>query len=166
VKTMTHEVRAANGELILVEDFGGPTGKPVLVHAGGPGSRRLFRPDAQYAAREYGLRLLSYDRPGYWGRPRKQGRVIADAAEDVQRIAAALGIERLGMWGFSGGGAYALACAVPLPELVAGVAVFAGFAPYGSPPMFPASRRTSSRTRTTRTSNTTTARPPAHGSAS
>jgi len=37
------------------------------------------------------------------------------------------------MWGFSGGGAYALACAVLLPELVAGAAVFAGFAPYGAP---------------------------------
>jgi pimeloyl-ACP methyl ester carboxylesterase len=133
METVTHVVPGADGELISVEEFGAPDGKPVLVHPGSPGSRRLFRPDAELAARRYGLRLLSYDRPGYRGRPRREGRRIADAAADVRSLAAALGIERLGMWGFSGGGSYALACAAVLPELVTGAAVFAGFAPYGAP---------------------------------
>ncbi|MFI5698398.1 alpha/beta fold hydrolase [Kribbella sp. NPDC051586] len=105
----------------------------MLVHPGSPGSRRLFRPDAELAARVFGLRLLSYDRPGYGGRPRHKNRRIADASNDVDSIAKALGIERLGIWGFSGGGSYALACAALLPELVTGAAVFACFAPYGSP---------------------------------
>ena len=39
----------------------------------------------------------------------------------------------MGTWGFSGGGCYALACAATLPELITGAAVFASFAPYGSP---------------------------------
>jgi len=43
-----------------------------------------------------------------------------------------LRIERLGVWGFSGGGCYALACAALLPDLVTGAAVFASFAPYGA----------------------------------
>jgi pimeloyl-ACP methyl ester carboxylesterase len=133
METVTHVVPGADGELISVEEFGAPDGKPVLVHPGSPGSRRLFRPDAELAARRYGLRLLSYDRPGYRGRPRREGRRIADAAADVRSLAAALGIDRLGMWGFSGGGSYALACAAVLPELVTGAAVFAGFAPYGAP---------------------------------
>jgi pimeloyl-ACP methyl ester carboxylesterase len=133
MKAATHVARGVDDELIQVEEFGEPDGMPVLVHAGSPGSRRLFRPDAELAARGFGLRLLSYDRPGYGGRPRRQGRRIADAVIDVRCIAEALGIGRLGVWGFSGGGAYALACAALLPELVTGAAVFASFAPYGSP---------------------------------
>ncbi|MEJ7706746.1 MAG: alpha/beta hydrolase [Nocardioidaceae bacterium] len=108
-------------------------GLPVLVHHGSPGSRRLFEPDVEVAAREFGLRLFSYDRPGYGGRPPRPGRRIADAITDVRLVAEALGIERLGVWGFSGGGSYALACAALLPDLVTGAAVFASFAPYGSP---------------------------------
>ena len=133
MKATAHVVPGADGELIRVEEFGEPDGKPVLVHPGSPGSRRRFRPYAELAARGFGLRLLSYDRPGYGGRPRRRDRRIADAVIDVRCIAGALRIERLAVWGFSGGGAYALACAALLPELVTGAAVFASFAPYGSP---------------------------------
>lgn len=129
----TCAIPGEDGSVIRIEEFGEFQGKPILAHPGSPGSRRLFRPDAELAARQFGLRLLSYDRPGYGGRPRREGRRIADAVADVRCIAAALGIERMGIWGFSGGGPYALACAVLLPELVTGAAVFASFAPYGSP---------------------------------
>jgi pimeloyl-ACP methyl ester carboxylesterase len=133
MEATTRVVAGADGETIRVEEFGESDGKPVLVHPGTPGSRRLFRPDAELAAREYGLRLLSYDRPGYGGRPHRSDRRVADAITDIRAIARALGIQRMGIWGFSGGGCYALACAAVLPELVTGAAVFASFAPYGSP---------------------------------
>ena len=96
MRAATQVARGADNELIQVEEFGEPDGTPVLVHPGSPGSRRLFRPDAELAAREFGLRLLSYDRPGYGGRPRREGRRVADATLDVRRIAEALGIARLG----------------------------------------------------------------------
>ncbi|HEY1574753.1 MAG TPA: alpha/beta hydrolase [Pseudonocardiaceae bacterium] len=132
MRTITRPVRGAAGDTIHVDEFGPPDGRPVLVHAGSPGSRRIYRPDAELAS-ECGLRLVSYDRPGYHGRPRQEGRRIGDAATDVRRIADALGIDRLGVWGLSGGGSHALACAALLPDLVTGAAVFASFAPYGSP---------------------------------
>lgn len=127
----TRVVPVPNGQSIHVEELGDPDGTPVLVHHGSPGSRRLFQPDAQLAAR-FGLRLMSYDRPGYGERPRQSGRSIADVVLDVGAIAEALGIQRLGVWGASGGGCYALACAALLRDLVTGAAVFATFAPYGS----------------------------------
>jgi pimeloyl-ACP methyl ester carboxylesterase len=133
MEATTHRVPAEDGAMLVVEEFGEPAGKPVLVHHGSPGSRRLYRPDADLAATRYGLRLLSYDRPGYGGRPRRQGRRVADAIPDVRSIAAARDIGRLGIWGLSGGGCYALACAALLPDLVTGAAVFASFASYGSP---------------------------------
>jgi pimeloyl-ACP methyl ester carboxylesterase len=52
---------------------------------------------------------------------------------DVRAIAGALGIERLAVWGYSGGGPHALACAALLPDLVSAVATFASVAPFDAP---------------------------------
>jgi pimeloyl-ACP methyl ester carboxylesterase len=46
-------------------------------------------------------------------------------------VADALGYGRLGIWGISGGGPYALACAALLPDLAIAVAAVASVAPYG-----------------------------------
>ena len=44
--------------------------------------------------------------PGYGGSTPQPGRSIADCAGDVRAICAALEIDRLAMWGGSGGGAH------------------------------------------------------------
>jgi pimeloyl-ACP methyl ester carboxylesterase len=90
---------------------------------GMPNSRLLYEP-WQRAAERQAIRLISYDRPGYGGSDPDPGRSVASGAGDVRTIAPALGIERLAVWGMSGGGPYALACAALLPDLVAAVAVF------------------------------------------
>jgi pimeloyl-ACP methyl ester carboxylesterase len=112
----------------VVED-GDPAGQPILVHNGMPNSRLLYPPSVELARRQ-GVRMISYDRPGYGGSDPKPGRPIADGAADVEDIAASLEISRLGVWGISGGGPYALACAALLPELVPAVGVLASIAPY------------------------------------
>jgi pimeloyl-ACP methyl ester carboxylesterase len=94
-------------------------------------SRHLYGPNVADAAAR-GLRLISYDRPGYGGSAPHPGRVVADCAGDVRAICAALGIDRLVMWGWSAGGPHALACAALLPDLVAAVASLASPAPYGA----------------------------------
>jgi hypothetical protein len=48
-------------------------------------------------------------RPGYGGSTAHPGYTVASAAQDVRAIADALGSDRLGIWGISGGGPYALA---------------------------------------------------------
>lgn len=99
--------RCACWEMIRVEEFGEPDGKPVLVRQG---------------ARDHG---------GCSGRTRSWR--IVDAITDIRCIAGALGIQRMGIWGSSGGSCYSLVCAAMLPELVTGAVVFASFAPYGLP---------------------------------
>lgn len=84
------------------------------------------------SAERFGIRLISYDRPGYGGSTRQAGRTIADCAADVRAIAAGLGIDRLAVWGISGGGPHALACAALLSELVPAVGVLASPAPWGA----------------------------------
>jgi pimeloyl-ACP methyl ester carboxylesterase len=96
-----------------------------------PNSRLLFAPDVRSAQR-LGIRLISYDRPGYGGSTRWPGRSVADCAEDVRAIARALDIDRLGVWGISGGGPHAIACAALLPDLVMSVGVLASVAPWGA----------------------------------
>jgi pimeloyl-ACP methyl ester carboxylesterase len=128
---MDYMVRTSDGRMLAVEETGDPAGKPLLVHMGTPDSRHLYGPNVEDASQR-GLRLISYDRPGYGGSTPQPGRTVADCAADVRAICAALGIERLVMWGISGGGPHVLACAALLPDLVAAAASLASPAPYGA----------------------------------
>jgi pimeloyl-ACP methyl ester carboxylesterase len=126
---MERTVRTPDGRVLAVQESGDPTGSPVLVHNGTPMSRLLYGPNVADAA-EKGLRLISYDRPGYGGSTPQPGRSVADCAADVRSICAALGIGKLAMWGLSGGGPRVLACAALLPDMVTAAASLASFAPY------------------------------------
>jgi len=122
-------VHVGDGRTLLIEEGGDPTGQPVLVHAGTPSSRHLYRPHLR-DAEERGIRLISYDRPGYGGSTAMPGRAIADCAADVLAIIDALSIERIAVWGISGGGPHALACAALLPDRVVAAACLASPAPF------------------------------------
>lgn len=126
-----HRVAVGDGRVLQVLERGHPDGKPVLVHNGTPSSRLIYEPDVRLAER-HGIRLISYDRPGYGGSTAQPGRTVADCAQDVSAIASRLGIERLAIWGISGGGPHALACAALLPDLVPAVGVLASVAPWGA----------------------------------
>jgi pimeloyl-ACP methyl ester carboxylesterase len=121
-------VQTPDGRTLAVEEAGDPNGRPVMVHEGTPNSRHLYPPAAIDAAAR-GLRLISYDRPGYGGSTAHPGRTVADCAADVRAICAELGIDRLAMWGISGGGPRVLACAALLPDLVTAAASLASLAP-------------------------------------
>ena len=124
-------VTVPDGRTLALEIAGDPEGKPVLAHMGTPNSRHIYEANA-FDAHSRGIKLISYDRPGYGGSTPQPGRRIADCAADVRAICDALSIERLGIWGISGGGPHALACAALLPDLVAGVASLASLAPFGA----------------------------------
>jgi pimeloyl-ACP methyl ester carboxylesterase len=132
VEVETRSIRAADGRELCVETAGVVSGRPVLVHNGTPNSRHLYGPWVADANRR-GIWLISYDRPGYGGSTPDPGHTVADGAADVRAITEALGIDRLAIWGLSGGGPYALACAALLPGLVVAAATVGSVAPYGAP---------------------------------
>lgn len=126
----TRTIPAGDGRELCVEMAGDPRGRPILVHGGSPNSRHLYSGWIADAGKK-SIRLISYDRPGYGASTAHPGHTVASGAQDVRAIAEALGHDRLGIWGISGGGPYALACAALLPEMVVAVGVVASVAPYG-----------------------------------
>ena len=122
-------VRTRDGRALTYEEHGDPSGKPVILMHGTPGSRLGPIPRA---SRLYplGVRVITYDRPGYGGSDHLPERSVAHAAADVADLADALGIERFAVVGRSGGGPHALACAALLPDRVVRVAALVSVAPY------------------------------------
>ncbi|MFZ0545929.1 MAG: alpha/beta hydrolase [Candidatus Promineifilaceae bacterium] len=127
--TVERVIVLEDGRKLHVCEAGRPDGVPVLVLHGTPGSNLVLTKWVE-DAQSRGIRLISYDRPGYGGSTRDPGRSVASAAEDVAAIARQLDLERLGVWGFSGGGPHSLACAALLPDLVAAAGVIASPTPY------------------------------------
>jgi pimeloyl-ACP methyl ester carboxylesterase len=122
-------VKAPDGRTLTVYEGGDPNGVPVLVQNGTPGSGLLYGQHVR-DAEEKGIRLISYDRPGYGGSSRLAGRSVADCAADIAGICDALGVGRFCTWGVSGGGPHALATAALLPDCVAAAAALAPIAPF------------------------------------
>ncbi len=101
----------------------------MLVYHGTPGSSLFYEPHLRDAEKE-GIRLFSYDRPGYGGSTRNKSRNVAACAEDAAAVCDVLGIERFCLWGISGGGPHALATAALLPDRVVAAAALAPVAPF------------------------------------
>jgi pimeloyl-ACP methyl ester carboxylesterase len=75
------------------------------------------------------VRLIAPDRPGLGRSSRQPGRGLADWPDDVRALADALGIDRFGAVGVSGGGPHALACAWKIPERLSVCGTVSGVAP-------------------------------------
>jgi pimeloyl-ACP methyl ester carboxylesterase len=126
-------VTVADGRVLAYEQVGDPGGKPVFVLHGTPGSRLSSLLQHPERVNDAGLRVITYDRPGYGRSSRQRGRSVVDCVADVAAIADELGLDRFAVTGGSGGGAHALAVGARLPERVTCVLCDAGGAPYDAP---------------------------------
>ena len=123
-------IAVGDGRRLAFEVVGDPAGAPVFVIHGTPGRRLSGRHPDLSRVSAAGLRLVTYDRPGYGRSTRQPGRRVVDCVSDVATIADVLDIERFAVSGGSGGGPHALAVAAGLPERVTRVACVVGGAPY------------------------------------
>lgn len=125
---LTQVIRVADGRELTVDVSGAASGSPIFLLHGTPGSHRGPKPRPSVLYR-LGIRLISYDRPGYGMSTPQPHRSVADAAADVQAIANELDLDDFGVIGRSGGGPHALACAALLGSRVNSAAVLVGLAP-------------------------------------
>ena len=124
----THRVKRPDGVVLAVDDRGPEEAPAVIAHHGTP-SCRLDVPSGPAAADRIGVRIITFDRPGYGLSTNVPGRSVADAAATARAIADELGIERFATIGVSGGGPHALATGALLGERVTRVCVSVGLGP-------------------------------------
>jgi pimeloyl-ACP methyl ester carboxylesterase len=117
---------------VRVREAGDPGGSPVLYFHGTPGSRLDVSFGDEIAA-EAGVRLVSFDRPGYGGSsPGPFG--LRSVGSDALIVASELGVQRFATLGLSGGGPFALATAAVDPGRVTRVGVASGAGPFQEVP--------------------------------
>jgi pimeloyl-ACP methyl ester carboxylesterase len=126
-------LRLPSGRRLGYAEFGPVEGRPLLWFHGTPGARRQIAPEARALAHEAGVRIVCVERPGIGESTPHVYRALVEFAGDVETLSDALGLERFGVVGLSGGGPYALACAHELPGRVLGAAVLGGVAPVVGP---------------------------------
>lgn len=132
--SLTQYLTTADGRTLCYADWGAapsgnPDGYPVFNLHGSPNCRLLIR--APEVIAEVGVRLITYDRPGYGQSDRRgAGTRVVDHVADVEAIADALGIDEFAVTGGSGGAPHALAVAARLPHRVSRVSNPAALAPY------------------------------------
>src|SRR5581483_5035534 len=97
-------VTVADGRVIAYSEAGDPNGAPVFVLHGTPGSRLGTLTQNPGRIAEAGLRVITYDRPGYGRSTRHRGRRVVDAVDDVATIADDLALQQFAITGGSGGG--------------------------------------------------------------
>ena len=108
-------------------EWGDAGGAPVVLLHGTPGSRLFVADPASNSSS--GLRVVTFDRPGYGRSTPAAVPTVAGVAEIVARLADDRGLERFPVIGFSGGVPYALACGALLPDRVSRVAAVSGQGP-------------------------------------
>ncbi len=106
-----------DGRRLGYAEFGHGNGPVVLHFHGLPGSRLEGRLLAE-AASDLGIRLIAIDRPGMGMSDYLLDRQIVQWPADVAVLADTLGLDKFAVEGFSGGGPYAIASAVYLPDRV------------------------------------------------
>ncbi|HET9852036.1 MAG TPA: alpha/beta hydrolase [Candidatus Limnocylindrales bacterium] len=112
-----HRITLPDGRTLAAAEWGDPDGIPLVAIHGTPGGRISWYKDPDIY-RKFGVRRVTYDRPGYGESTRHPGRRVVDAVSDIEHLTAALGIDRFLVSGGSGGGPHALACAALLPDRV------------------------------------------------
>jgi pimeloyl-ACP methyl ester carboxylesterase len=127
----TEIARTTDGRDLAICEWGSPAGRPVFFLHGMPGGRYFRHAGGEYD--RIGMRLITFDRPGYGKSTRHPGRTVADGAGDVAAVADHLGVDRFAVLGASGGGPYALATAAVMHDRVTRCATVVGSGPHDAP---------------------------------
>jgi pimeloyl-ACP methyl ester carboxylesterase len=126
--TTDNTLTLPDGRVLGFAEYGPAGGYPILFFHGVPGSR-LSALMAGLVGGGLDARVIAVERPGYGLSTYVPRRRISQWPEDVRAVADHLGIDRFAVFGYSGGGPYALATASLLTDRVSAVAVASGMGP-------------------------------------
>ncbi|HRL12764.1 MAG TPA: alpha/beta hydrolase [Aggregatilineales bacterium] len=124
-----------DGRTLGYAEWGDPDGKPILLF-GGSTSSRLQRPADDASQFAPGVRLYTFDRPGTGLSTRQPNRTLLDWPDDIRDFARQKHLDQFAVVGGSLGGAYAVACAYALPDLLVCASVISGVSGLGDAEVF------------------------------
>lgn len=131
---ITQQVRLPDDRVLAYDEYGVPDGVPVFYFHGSPSSRLewdLF--GSETMTTKLNIRVIVPDRPGLGRSAFQPSRRIGDWPDDVVALANQLTLARFAVLGYSGGGPYAAACALKIPERLTRVGIVSGIAPFDEP---------------------------------
>jgi len=118
-----------DGAVLAFDEYGDPTGAPVMFCHGWPSSCTMAQL-ADEPARGLGVRIISPDRPGISGSTMQRDRKLSDWPGFLQELVNHLEISEFRMLAISGGAPYAYAAAVAMPDRVRAIAIVGGVIPF------------------------------------
>lgn len=129
---MSNTLLLDDGRQLGYAQYGLLTGYPVFYFTGGQSSR-IDGKQFSSKAEALKIRLITVDRPGMGLSDFLPNRQFLDWPSDVAALADHLEIDTFSVFGLSGGGPHALACAYKLPDRVIRVGIVSGAAPFDMP---------------------------------
>ena len=114
--------------VLRIRDIGDVHAPPIMYFHGTPGSR-LDLAFGEELVSGHGVRIISFDRPGYGGST-ESAFSLSSNCRDALSIADSLGLGAFTTLGFSGGGPFALAAAAVGGDRVTAVSVASGAGPF------------------------------------
>ncbi len=130
------QIELQDGRVLGYAEYGAPEGAPVFYFHGFNGSRLDYMlADAGNVAQETNARIIAADRPGMGLSALQHDRQILDWPGDVTQLADSLQIDRFAVLGISGGGPYAAACAIKIPDRLTATGIVCGMGPADAPGM-------------------------------
>jgi pimeloyl-ACP methyl ester carboxylesterase len=126
------QLRLQDGRAMGYAEYGAADGIPVVYCHGFPGSR-FEAALAHSAARELGVRVIAFDRPGYGLSDISKYCTIQGWTRDLAYALDALGLRRVAMLGVSGGGPYALGATFFLQPRITAAAIVCALGPLDAP---------------------------------
>ena len=119
--------RLSDGRKMGYAEYGNPKGLPVFLFHGNPGSRLSWglMPGAPFLPN---IHIIAPDRPGY-GLTDFSPYALENWPANIAELADHLGIGKFAVFGPSGGGPFALACAWKIPDRLSATGVFGSVGP-------------------------------------
>lgn len=122
-------LRLRDGRNLAYSEWGDPSGTPVVLLHGSPGSR-LFVPDDISPS----VRLFTCNRPGYGNSTGAPGRTVLDVADDLAELLDELGVAKAAVVAWSGGCPSGAAFAFKYPHRTTALALVSGPGPLDEVP--------------------------------
>jgi pimeloyl-ACP methyl ester carboxylesterase len=132
MKIVDNVLQTRTGRKLEVREYGDDAGHTVFFFHGLIGSHYQAAYIADQA-REHGLRIIAPNRPGVGASEFVERKSPLEAVDDIEDVAAALGLFEFSVIGISGGTPYALATLLRLGSRIRTVTLISGMGPMRLP---------------------------------